>query len=567
MMIEYTNEEGVLVREARSPLTVSCWIDWSINGLSKLHPAMSAHKTLGRWQRRILISLGIVVGVGLLLAPLVTGLILCALATAVYLVLFLYRAYILQQTLKQPGRVEVSDEDARSIADSDLPVYTVMVAAYKEPEVIGQVIDGINALEYPLHLLDVKLLLEADDYETIAAAEAKNPGPHIEIVRVPYAEPRTKPKACNYGLQSARGEIVTVFDAEDQPDPLQLRKAVVAFQRLPEHIACLQAKLTYYNSTQNLLTRWFTAEYETWFPQILPVMVSKGVPAPLGGTSMHIKRDILEAVGAWDPHNVTEDADLGLRLHRLGYRTQVLESTTHEEANSDVINWVKQRSRWYKGYLQTWLVHMRNPVKLWRDLGSSGFLGFNLMVGGTPLIALVNPLFWLLALLWFTGRLEFIQALFPGWIYYPAMLCMVIGNFCRLLRDDPQRPSRRACRPTLGGLASTWLLGPDVGRQRQGHGPAHQRSQVLGEDNSRARPPRGGWDYSECTRLAWGSWRPARAGARPKWRFDDEGGFDDEQRSCGRGRPGWSQDQPWAHSGLACPQRRSRNRRDCGQLC
>jgi glycosyltransferase XagB len=404
-------------------------LDRSITGLSKQFPEMSAEKTLSSWQLQYLIRLGILVSVGIVLAPSLTGVALCAVVTAVYLVLVLYRANVLKQTLRRPERVGIPDEVARSIPDWDLPVYTVLVAAYKESQVIGQVIDHIDSLDYPLDLLDVKLLLEADDIDTIAAAQAKRPGPHIEIVRVPYAEPRTKPKACNYGLQSARGEIVTVFDAEDRPEPLQLRKAVVAFRILPANVACLQAKLSFHNSSQNLLTRWFAAEYETWFPQILPILISKGVPAPLGGTSMHIKREILESVGAWDPHNVTEDADLGVRLHRLGYRTQVLDSTTYEEANSDVINWVKQRSRWYKGYLQTWLVHMRHPHQLWRELGPGGFLGFNLMIGATPMTAVVNPIFWLLALLWFTGRLGFIQALFPGWIYYPAMFTMVMGNF------------------------------------------------------------------------------------------------------------------------------------------
>jgi cellulose synthase/poly-beta-1,6-N-acetylglucosamine synthase-like glycosyltransferase len=428
-MIQARERDAAARRGARPRIPFGSALDWSINGLRRQHPEMSAEETLSHWQRNGLLCVGALAGTGLVVAPLVTGVLLCALATAVYMVLFLYRAYLLQQTLQQPGVVEVTDEEARGVADTDLPVYTVMVAAYREPQVIGQVIDGINALEYPPHLLDVKLLLEADDFETIQAAEAKKLGAHIEIVRVPYAEPRTKPKACNYGLNSATGEIVTVFDAEDKPDPLQLRKAVVAFRRLPENIACLQAKLSYYNSRQNLLTRWFTAEYETWFPQILPVLVSHGVPAPLGGTSMHVKREVLESVGAWDPHNVTEDADLGLRLHRFGYRTEVLGSTTYEEANSDAINWFKQRSRWYKGYLQTWLVHMRHPLALWRALGPRGFLGFNLMIGGTPLIAIVNPLFWLLALLWFSGRLEFIQTLFPGWIYYPAMFCMLIGNF------------------------------------------------------------------------------------------------------------------------------------------
>ena len=350
-------------------------------------------------------------------------------ATATYVLVLGYRADLFIRSLRQSPEVEISDDEARSIPEDQLPVYTVLVAAYHEHDVIGQTIAAINRLEYPRNKLDVKLLLEEDDNATIGAARAAAPGSHIEIVPVPVALPRTKPKALNYGLNLARGEIVTVFDAEDQPDRLQLRKAVAAFWRLPAKVACLQANLSYYNSQQNMVTRWFTSEYHTWFRLVLPILVARGVPVPLGGTSMHMKRSVLIEVGAWDPHNVTEDADLGIRLHRLGYRTEVLNSNTFEEANSDIINWVKQRSRWYKGYIQTWLVHMRNPVRLFRELGGRGFFSFNVIVGGTPLVAFINPLFWLLAILWFLAKFEFIQALFPGWIYYPAMLCLVFGNF------------------------------------------------------------------------------------------------------------------------------------------
>jgi cellulose synthase/poly-beta-1,6-N-acetylglucosamine synthase-like glycosyltransferase len=246
--------------------------------------------------------------------------------------------------------------------------------------------------------------------------------------------PRTKPKACNYGLQLTGGEIVTIYDAEDRPEPLQLRRAAVAFRRLGPEVACLQAKLHYHNLGDNFITRSFGAEYLSWFAFMLPALAGAGGPVPLGGTSMHVRRDALERVGAWDPHNVTEDADLGVRLHRFGYRTEVLDSVTLEEANSDFVNWVKQRSRWYKGYLQTWLVHARHPVRLWRELGTRAFVAFNVVVGGTPMLAALNPVFWLLALLWLAGRPQVLQMLFPAWLYYPAMVCLAGGNFLAVYR-------------------------------------------------------------------------------------------------------------------------------------
>jgi cellulose synthase/poly-beta-1,6-N-acetylglucosamine synthase-like glycosyltransferase len=212
-------------------------------------------------------------------------------------------------------------------------------------------------------------------------------------------------------------------------------------------VACLQAQLSFGNVGQNLITKWFTIEYAMWFSLFLPGLVDLRVPLPLGGTSNHFRRDVLEAIGAWDPHNVTEDADLGVRLARLGYRCEVLESVTLEEANCDFVNWVKQRSRWYKGYLQTLLIHMRHPCQLYRQLGWRGFLGFTLFVGGTPALAFLNPAFWLMTGIWYAGgHLRGIQELFPAPLFYPATACWIFGNFlaayltvltCRLLgRED-----------------------------------------------------------------------------------------------------------------------------------
>src|SRR5262249_13388688 len=252
------------------------------------------------------------------------------------------------------------------------------------------------------------------------------------IVAVPAGEPPTKPKALNYGLLEGSGEIVAVYDAEDQPQPYQLRRAAIALRGVGERGARVQGQLHSFKPGPNPITRWFTLEYTTWFPQLLPGLVHSQVPVPLGGTSNHFRRDTLVEVGGWDPYNVTEDADLGLRLHRLGYRVGVLESLTLEEANSDFINWVKQRSRWYKGYLQTWLLNMRHPVELFRALGVKGFAAFNLFVGGTPLLAVVNPIFWTLTLIWFMVHPYFIKQLLPTPLFFAGLICWVLGNFLTL---------------------------------------------------------------------------------------------------------------------------------------
>jgi cellulose synthase/poly-beta-1,6-N-acetylglucosamine synthase-like glycosyltransferase len=284
-------------------------------------------------------------------------------------------------------------------------------------------------MEYPADKLDVKLLLEADDTETIDAIAILGDVPFLEVVLVPPSEPRTKPKALNYGLTFARGEFVTIFDAEDDPDPLQLRRAVVALGSLGPEVVCLQAQLSYANAEHNLITKWFTAEYTMWFTLFLPGLSDLGAPIPLGGTSNHFRRDALERLGGWDPFNVTEDADLGLRIARSGYTVRVLDSVTLEEANSDFVNWAKQRSRWYKGYLQTWLVHLRDPRRTVRELGWSAFLQMNLFVGGTPLLALLNPVFWLMTLVWFVGQPAIVRELFPAPVYYAGIAAWALGNF------------------------------------------------------------------------------------------------------------------------------------------
>ncbi len=404
-------------------------LERSIGWLRDNNPEMSAYQTVTRRQRWILAGCLAAAVAGIAVNALVTIVALNLLVTALYVAAFAYKLRLARTALSRPALVTVSDEEALSISAEDLPTYTVLVAAYREAEVIARTIKAIDALDYPRHRLEVLLLLEEDDSATIAAVTAARPPAYMRIIRVPKAQPLTKPKACNYGLEFAHGDFVTIYDAEDRPEPLQLRRAVVAFRRLHWSVACLQAKLSYHNPQQNLITRLFTAEYLTWFSVLLPALAVRGGPVPLGGTSMHVNRDVLQAVGGWDPYNVTEDADLGVRLQRMGYRTAILDSITYEEANSDFVNWVKQRSRWYKGYIQTWLVHMRHPLQLRRQLGTEAFVAFTLTVGATPVIAFLNPIFWALTLLWFGTKASFIQPVFPPSVYYAGLFCMVFGNF------------------------------------------------------------------------------------------------------------------------------------------
>ncbi|MEZ0342879.1 glycosyltransferase [Mycobacterium sp. pV006] len=431
----------------------------AINGLREDDPLRSASVAVTRWQRVLLWVLLSVTVMCAVWQPMYTAITLIGLCTAAYLGTMLDRLLIFREGLSSRA-IRVADEAARAIKEEDLPPYTILVPAYNEPEVVGDLIGAMAALEYPADKLQVLLLLEADDDVTIAAAEECAQSDAITIVLVPPADPRTKPKACNYGLHFATGEIVTIFDAEDLPEPLQLRRVVAAFRELPDEIACVQAKLVYHNGHQNILTAWFTAEYAMWFGYLLPGMMGSSSPIPLGGTSNHLRRDVLERIGAWDPFNVTEDADLGLRIAASGYRTAVIDSSTLEEANSDPINWIRQRSRWYKGYLQTWLVHIRQPVRLFRTLGLRSFIRFNLVLAGTPVVAVLNLLFWLITLVWFLGQPAVVEAVFPPYIYFPALIALVFGNTATIymnliaLREDD--------RSDLLGAALTvplfWLM-------------------------------------------------------------------------------------------------------------
>jgi cellulose synthase/poly-beta-1,6-N-acetylglucosamine synthase-like glycosyltransferase len=401
----------------------------SISGLAERVPGVSALRILSDRQRKLGIIAVLLLLVCCIIDVIATVTVIVSIITVFYVAAIVYRLVLFRASNRPQTTESISDEEARAIPDSELPIYTVMIPAYHEPEVIDELIRRVTQFEYPPEKLDVKLLIEADDDVTIKAIAEAMPGDQFELVLVPAAEPRTKPKALNYGLTLARGEYVAIFDAEDEPEPLQLRRAAVALNRLGPDVACVQAKLTYHNPMQNMITKWFTIEYSLWFSFFLPGLAAMEAPIPLGGTSNHFRRVALQAMGAWDPYNVTEDADLGIRMFREGYTVRVLESNTFEEANSDFVNWMKQRSRWLKGYLQTFAIHLREPRELKRELGWRGLMHFTMFVGGTPILAIINPIFWLMTILWFVAHPVFIQEIFPAPIYYLGLVSWAFGNF------------------------------------------------------------------------------------------------------------------------------------------
>ena len=268
------------------------------------------------------------------------------------------------------------------------PVYTILCPLYREASVVADLVASLSKLDYPAGELDIKLLVEGDDVDTLAMALAVASAPHIEVVIIPPAAPRTKPKALNAGLARARGAFVAVYDAEDRPHALQLRAALAAFE--DSDVACVQAPLAIDNANVSWIARQFAAEYAIQFREMLPLLARLGLPLPLGGSSNHFRTDALRAIGGWDSFNVTEDADLGYRLALEGYRAGIIGPPTYEEAPITFGAWFAQRTRWIKGHLQTWLVLMRNPIRTAREMGLAAFASMQLTLAGGVAAAFVH---------------------------------------------------------------------------------------------------------------------------------------------------------------------------------
>ena len=396
--------------------------------LAECEPERSASIVMTRKQKHAAIIGLAILTLAAVVFPSVVAIGINGLMNLFLLGSFLFRTLLCLMSCGEGSEFQVTDEEIAALDDRELPVYTVLVPMYKEPDVLPILAAALRRMDYPRSKLDIKLVLEADDAQTIEAAKALALEATFEIIRVPHSLPKTKPKACNYAVQMARGEYLTIYDAEDKPEPDQLKKAIVAFRKGGANTACVQARLNYFNAEENWLTRMFTLEYSLWFDMFLPALDRLAVPIPLGGTSNHFDLAKLREVGAWDPFNVTEDADLGLRFAAMGYRVGIVNSVTYEEANSHLGNWIRQRSRWVKGYMQTWLVNMRDPIGLVRRVGVKGFLSLQFFVGGGIISGLAYPFMLVPFLLWSFTRTNALHAFFPMPVLIVSTLNLLVGN-------------------------------------------------------------------------------------------------------------------------------------------
>lgn len=399
-----------------------------------LHHSKSAFFTFTGKQKLLIATTLLTLTLGLTLFSHTTQVAFIGIISAIYFLDLIFGFYLIMRSLHSPPEIVIDENRLYRIKKEYLPTYTILCPLYKEASVLPTFVKNIEKLDYPKDKLEVILLLESDDNHTIEAANNLNLPKHFRVLIVPDGQPKTKPKACNYGLSHATGDYVVIYDAEDEPEPQQLKKAFLAFQQSSLDIFCLQAKLNYYNPHQNILTRLFTAEYSLWFDIILPGLQSIETTIPLGGTSNHFRTKALKDIGGWDAFNVTEDADLGVRIFRQGYKTAIIDSITLEEANSNVKNWIRQRSRWIKGYLQTYLVHTRESLKFAKD-SRKHFLIFQLVSGLRVSFMLINPFLWLMTIAYFAFYKYIgpqIESLFPPLIFYIAGVSAVFGNFLYL---------------------------------------------------------------------------------------------------------------------------------------
>jgi cellulose synthase/poly-beta-1,6-N-acetylglucosamine synthase-like glycosyltransferase len=369
-------------------------LDTAVNGLRRHRPDLSAGEPTWPWQKA---ALGVILALGLVMAIAAPDRFVFLLAAVLVLPFFCVvtlRAAALWHTL---GRRRGVPQPAGAEMDpARLPRYSLLIPLYDEAAIVADLVDALGAIDYPETALEILLIVEEADQTTRHAIEtARRPAP-TRVIVVPEGRPRTKPRALNYALHYATGDLVVVYDAEDMPEPSQLRRAAALLSETPG-LGCVQARLNVLNAEETWLTRQFAVEYTAQFDCLLPTLERLSLPVPLGGTSNHFPRAVLDEVGGWDPFNVTEDADLGIRLARLGWTVKVLDSTTWEEAPAVFSIWLKQRTRWLKGWMQTYLVHMRRPRETARDLGLLRFFGLQVLMGGLILSALVHPWFYVLA--------------------------------------------------------------------------------------------------------------------------------------------------------------------------
>ena len=404
--------------------------DHMANHFSRRAPHLAARSGLAWWQRAAGVAAALGVVALLVIAPLVLLIVLAGAITAIT------AAQVVIAVAARWRRPPAAAGRAAAVPDAGLPAYTILVPAYQEQDVIGGMVRCLENLDYPQDRLEALILVERRDTATKQAIADADPAPFIRIVEIPPGKPQTKPRSCNAGLLLAKGDLIVIYDAEDRPDPGQLRVVAAQFAAADDTLACVQAKLMVANAGQSFITRQFALEYCLRYELTLPGLARLGLPIPLGGTSNHFRTQVLRELGGWDAWNVTEDADLGMRCSALGYRVEVADSVTYGEMPHQIGAWTKQRTRWLKGFMLTALVHTRNPARTWRTFGRAGTMTMLTFMAGTPLLYLAQPI---VLAIWISGYKGLIGQHLPAGAIVPDVQLAVFIAWTALVAAAARR--------------------------------------------------------------------------------------------------------------------------------
>ncbi len=355
--------------------------------------------------------------------------IIALIISVFYIFVVLFKVVMMIASIREEPH-EYSPDEIRAVADSDLPVMTILIPLYKEHTLIPQIFKYLSEFDYPPEKLDIIFILEETDKETAEAFLAQNPPSHFKALLSPDVQPKTKPKAMNVAFRQAKGEYIVIYDAEILPEADQLKKAYLTLKDHPD-VNYLHAKFDVYNLRCNWITRLYAAELTYFYHHFMPGVVCLGFPVPISGHTVFFRRTAIEAVGAWDPYNVAEDCDIGIRLFRHGFGSgMMLESHSWEQSTATIPTWVRQRTRWVQGFIQTTLVQLRYPLLLKKQLKTwRNFCAFLLFVPGNVVQNILNIVQWCLFILWYTTSAPFIQLAYTGPTLYISMVCFVAGNF------------------------------------------------------------------------------------------------------------------------------------------
>ena len=451
-MLGMADGNGILGR----PLTGADWfvskreVRYASNGLVYERPDLSCS---GRVRHRsCLVIFAVLAGwTGLLLPGVfIAGAQAISIIGFTLLIVMRMALVVRGGVLRLTATEHACDRSASAMSSQILPVYSVLIPLYKEAGSVRQLVEGLKALDYPLDRLEVFFLVEQEDAATRETLEALSMPAHWPILILPDGQPRTKPRALNVALARLKGRFVTIYDAEDRPHPGQLKAAVKALQSGGADLACVQAPLRAYNDRVSWISGQWALEYDMHFGLVLPALAKARRPIALGGTSNHFKVDILRSVGGWDAWNVTEDADLGLRFARLGYRISTIDLPTLEEAPEKISIWMPQRSRWIKGYMQSASVLWRAPGRVVADMGLASFAASQVLLGGAIISACLHGPFALLCLLYMVT---------PEWTLPASYIALMLAGYSVQMLAALLAPGRKDMR-RLGLVLTAPLYWP-----------------------------------------------------------------------------------------------------------